>query len=42
MFVEYDNDIESKEPFILNILMDVAEEDLYGILKKGDFKPMGL
>ena len=40
MFVEYDENRE--KPFILNILMDKAEEDLLDIIKKGQFKPMGL
>ena len=40
MFVEYDK--TQKEPFILNILMDIAKEDLCDILKKGGYKPMSL
>ena len=40
MYLEY---AENKEkPFILNILMDKAEEDLFDILKKGQYKPMCL
>ncbi len=40
MYLEY---AENKEkPFILNILMEKAEEDLFDILKKGEFSPMGL
>ena len=40
MFVEYDE--KGEKPFILNILMDKAEEDLFDILKKGGFKSMRL
>ena len=40
MFVEYDE--KGENPFILNILMDKAEEDLFDILKKGGFKAMRL
>ena len=40
MFVEYDE--KGEKPFILNILMDKAEEDLFDILKKGGFKAMRL
>jgi hypothetical protein len=33
MFVEYDENGE--KPFILNILMEKAEKDLFDILKEG-------
>jgi len=40
MFVEYDE--SKKKPYILNIIMDKAKEDLSDILKKEDYKPMSL
>ena len=40
MYLEYAENQEN--PFILNILMEKAEEDLFDILKKGKFRPMGL
>ncbi len=40
MFVEYDS--KSENPFILNILMDTAEKDLFDILEEGNYKPMNL
>ncbi len=40
MYVEYDEN--GDKPFKLNILMDKAEEDLFDIIKKGQYTPMGL
>ena len=40
MFVEHDQTKE--KPFILNIIMDKAKEDLFILWKKGQYRPMNL